>query len=642
LGFPRGGTKFEPRTSEAAAQHVAEVSAAAKAEGHGITGAQKAGAILVKPGTVTPETGGELGAQVRQALRGGEQTAAQARTAQEGLRAPVRAQRAAAAAEAMQSHSGVESYLAARSKMVGKLPQIDYQGFKEFSPDALDSMLEHIKNAPALRVYDKANAQEAILNAINDGKVPTASEQKLLERVFGREVSSQIAGSASGFGKYKNLALETLNVPRAIMSSADLSAPLRQGLVAGITHPVTSLRNIPEMIKAFGSERVFQGGMQAIYDMPTFPLMKKGGLPLTDIGEGHGAVLSGREEKFASNLAEALNLREIPKIGPKLGKLGTGPGDIIRASDRAYVLYLNKTRADIFNSLVHQAALDGRDLNNAKLVKDIARFVGSATGRGPLGAFQKHAVSINALFFSPRLLASRLDILLSPVTYLNADPFVRKRAVGALFGLVGTMSLILKLAQMNGAKVGTDPTSADFAKIRIGNTRIDMAGGFQQPLRLAFELEEGKVTSSTTGKSMALSGGIGKTSQGDVALRFLFSKLSPVPSFVAQTSGVSQAAYGPKQSLKSAAMSRLIPLLLQDANDLRTTPGALGGNPSLGKAVAGYGLGVFGVGEQTYAPKQPAASSGGSSGFWGGTSGGGGGSSFWGGSSGSSSSFWGK
>lgn len=614
----------------AAHQELLTASQKARSEGWG----PEVKTPELKPGETSSETAGELGAKVRGAISGSTgraklaemsksghekavaleedpllgKTAQQVRNIQDEGYSAERGRRIGQAKQAFEeAGGGVAGHEAQLVNLGGELPKLDWHGFKQFDSEAVNALIDHVHAMPNMQEFEKTSASNAILDAVN-GKVPTQGDQALLERAFGREVTDQIVGSVPFWQAAKHIGLDLMNVPRAIMASADLSAPLRQGLVGMVTHPGIGLKAFPQMFKSFGSERVFQEGMDVLRNDPAYPLARKSGLPLTDIGDTEKpSSLTTREEQFQSNLAERLNLREIPGIGKKLGKYGTGPGDLIRASDRAYVMFLNKLRLDVFKSLALTAARDGRSLEDEKLMKDIGRFVGSATGRGPLGPFAKHAVTINATFFSPRLLASRLDILLAPATYLRADPFVRREALKSMFALVGTMSLVLELAKMGGAQVGLDPTNADFAKIRIGNTRIDLAGGFQQPVRLAFELAEGKITSSTTGKVEKLSSGIGKTSQGDVALRFLFSKTAPVPSFVAQASGVSQASYGPKQSFRSMAFQRLLPLLAQDANDLRTTPGAFGGSPSIGKAIGGYGLGVLGLGLQTYG-NQPTGS----------------------------------
>ena len=47
--------------------------------------------------------------------------------------------------------------------------------------------------------------------------------------------------------------------------------------------------------------------------------------------------------------------------------------------------------------------------------------------------------------------------------------------------MVGTTLLLAGLA---GFKVGTDPEESDFLKIIIGETRIDILGGLQQPMRV--------------------------------------------------------------------------------------------------------------------------------------------------------------
>jgi hypothetical protein len=243
------------------------------------------------------------------------------------------------------------------------------------------------------------------------------------------------------------------------MASFDLSAPFRQGLMVSVSHPRIFFRNFNAMFKSFGSEKTYHAIHDEILARPTWPLMHEAGLSITELGR-----LEKREEQFMSNYAE-----RIPVAGHG-----------VRASGRAYTAFLNKTRADVFDLLVSKAEQQGLDIEDEKLTKSIARFVNSATGRGDLGTFQSHAVTLNTLMFSPRLLWSRLNFM-NPVYYARLDPFARKEALKAAVGLVGTIGTVLALMRAGGIRVSGDPRNADWAKIRLGNTRIDILGGFQQP-----------------------------------------------------------------------------------------------------------------------------------------------------------------
>lgn len=500
------------------------------------------------------------------------------RAQQEEGYAAERSRRAGLAEEAMKV-GGEEGFNAGLEQLGGVLPKLHFGAFADFDQAGLDSLLTHVQQHPSLRPFEKIRTQRALLGVLR-GEVPTRGDNKLLQSVFGAKTVKNINDSIPFWKRAKHVGIELINVPRSLMASFDLSAPFRQGLMVGTSHPRIFFKNFESMFKAAGSEKAYHAIHDEILARPTYDLMEKSGLAMTELGR-----LEEREEQFMSNFAE-----KIPVAGR-----------IVRGSGRAYTGFLNKTRADVFDHLVKAAHEEGLDIEDEKLLKSIARFVNSATGRGDLGALQEHATTLNALMFSPRLLASRLNFM-NPVYYAKLDPFARKAALKAALGLVGTISTVLVLAKLGGAKVNTDPRNADFAKVHIKDTRLDILGGFQQPLRLLSQLADGKVVSSTTGKTLNLGPqGPGKLSRKDIAQRFFESKLAPVPSFINDLFKGTDYS-GKPFSWKTAAWTRMTPLLAQDAADLYSEYGSLA-------AVAGYGLGAFGVGVQTYKPTPPKSGS---------------------------------
>jgi hypothetical protein len=107
--------------------------------------------------------------------------------------------------------------------------------------------------------------------------------------------------------------------------------------------------------------------------------------------------------------------------------------------------------------------------------------------------------ALNTLFFSPRLMASRLNFM-DPTWYMRLDPYARKQALKSL-GKLGVFGAGAGAAgAVAGGKIGTDPRSSDFGKIRFGNTRLDPLGGFSQYLVAGSRLASGKSISSVTGQ----------------------------------------------------------------------------------------------------------------------------------------------
>src|SRR5205814_286606 len=129
----------------------------------------------------------------------------------------------------------------------------------------------------------------------------------------------------------------------------------------------------------------------------------------------------------------------------------------------------------------------------------------------------------NTLLFSPRLLASRLS-LLNPATYITAPPAVRAHAVRSALAFGSLISTVLAAAKLSGASVSLDPTDSDFAKVRIGSTSYDIAGGFVQYGRVATRMAQ------AFGQGEGVSNRI--TSAAEPLPQFFRAKLAPTFSLV--------------------------------------------------------------------------------------------------------------
>ncbi len=408
---------------------------------------------------------------------------------QEMLYTVGRAEKIAKAIAVGEKTAGEKGFYAELGALKGEFPKVQFESIRNSlgktvgeRQEVIDSLFNKVKSNPLISTWEKITARQGLAKTF-EGSVPTEGELGLLEKVFGQEFTKTLLEKRPFWQKASELGYQVANIPRAIMSSYDLSAPLRQGAFF-IGKPKQFFPAFIDMFKSFGSEKSFQGLQESIATRPTFNLMKNAKLSLTDIGTS----LTTREERFMSNLAE-----KIPIVGKG-----------IRASSRAYTGFLNKLRADVFDDLITKAQNLGLNpTKNMDLTKEIANFINTSTGRGSklfnIVDISKSAKILNTAFFSPRLMASRTT-LLNPLYYRQLSLFVRKEALKSLFSFAGVGLGILGLAKIAGAEVGVDPRSSDFGKIKVGNTRVDLFAGFQQYVRMAGQLLTGQYVSSTTGK----------------------------------------------------------------------------------------------------------------------------------------------
>lgn len=495
---------------------------------------------------------------------------------QETLYTKARAQKFAKMQAVGEKVRGEKGFYAQLGALKGDLPRVEFEAIRgKVTQEDIDSLFNMVKDSPAIGEWEKLSAREGLAKMFNEfgGKVPTENEISLLNEVFGKDFTKAILEKKTLFERMKYAGLQLANVPRSIMSSFDLSAPMRQGIFL-IGKPKQFFPAFKRMFGAFKSDVAYRAMQDAIIKDPDFLLSRESGLALTDMD----VIMNQREEMFMSNWAE-----KIPIVGKG-----------VRASGRAYMGFLNKLRFDTFKDLIGKAKVAGIDpYQNRDLTKAIAEFVNNATGRGTLPyGLQKSAVTLNAFFFSPRLMMSRLN-LLNPIYYVKQPPFVRKEALKSLFAFVGFGVAVLTLAKMAGVNVGADPRSADFGKIKIGNTRIDIWGGFQQLVRMAAQLISGKYISSTTGKEMTLGEGYKPMTRADIVQHFFEGKEAPIPSFIT-TLMKGKDITGEDINIPKEIVLRFVPMVMQDMYDLaQDSPGLL--PVSL--------LVIFGMGVQTYEEK---------------------------------------
>lgn len=368
----------------------------------------------------------------------------------------------------------------------------------------------------------------------------------------------------------KNIVSNVANIPKTVMSTFDLSAPLRQGW--GMMSRPQFYSSFANMFKYAASKNSFRELQADIISRPTYPLMKKSGLRISSLAD----KISQREEQFMSNLVQ-----KIPGIG---------------ASERAYVGFLNKLRADVFDSLVKSAELRGEDIRpGSQASKEIANVVNDFTGSGNLGKGDKYANAVpalNATFFSPRKVSATVNML-NPQRYLDPriSPTARRAAIRQLVGSLAITTTAIALARMAGADVETDPTSSDFAKAKFGKTRYDFTGGNGTYAVLLARLIENQTKSSTSGKVTKLGEGYKPTTRADLALKFARNKLSPSASFLADWLYESDSIGTPFDA-SSEALQRAVPLIGQDVYQIhKEDPGNTFG-ATLGS--------LFGVGVQEY------------------------------------------
>lgn len=462
--------------------------------------------------------------------------------------------------------TGQKGFFERKGKLAGDYPKVQMEPLKLDQAD-VDSLYDSLRIS-GLDKFQTVRAGDGITKILS-GQVPQRNELQLLKSVFGKQID-ELETILPKVDAAKSKWSEAYNISRGMQTIWDLSIPFRQGLPQ--IHTKAWWNSWKPMVKSFGEEKSFRGVMDSILSHPNFkpvtlpdgskeaPLFKRAGLRMMDL------INPAAEEVLAPNVVERL----IPGA---------------RASNRAAAAFLNKLRADNFNRLIDNARKAGKNPDeDIELARRIAGVVNDTSGGSSLGKLEKHAEILSNLLFSPRFVASRLQML-NPKNYVMGDRMVRAEYAKSAAALAGAWMTTMELGKLHpDAEVGTDTNSTDFGKIKFGNTRLDPGAGFQQWLVLMSRLSSGEY-STTTGNERSFGQGFGTNTKRDALIEFIINKLHPSLSFPARA--LNASSFRPF-AVGDETVRAFTPMVIQDLSDiLQDDPDLL---PLMIPAAVGYGV----------------------------------------------------
>lgn len=380
---------------------------------------------------------------------------------------------------------------ARRDELQREIRRIDAAMRPRRSPD---EVYQQRRGTSIAREIERVQARIAAGDYARSPRVPKALNEANQEAFYRLEKLRQDFRSRQFFAelqqrsrakRYLDNTASGLNMARAVMTSFDLSALLRQGGFVALGHPVRAAESIPDMLKAFISERAALNVENDIKDRDNAPLYKRAGLQITD----DSGSLSKMEEAYMTRFLNKLERKPgqpARNFARTVFNVATAP---VRGSARAYSTFLNKLRADSFDAML--ASLQrGAEPTDAE-IKAIANYINVATGRGKVPLMSESAAAgLNTVFFAPKLVASRFQLLAGQPLYGGSNRTRAMIAQDYARYLTGVATVYALGAMLNATLdededdrrpfIELDPRSSSFGRMRFGDWFVDPLSGLAQ------------------------------------------------------------------------------------------------------------------------------------------------------------------
>jgi hypothetical protein len=380
-------------------------------------------------------------------------------------------------------------------------------------------------------------------------------KKMLLQEEYDRiQYENELRNRSKG-AKIKDALLEAWGLPRAIRATGEFSVVLLQGGMYSVTRPLLALEAMKNAFTQFASEKRANEWKKFIKSQPYYPILKASKLAITETD--YKANL--REEMFVNQWANTIwNL-----AGSPLKLISTNAFEkwksvnLLKSFERATTGYMNTLRVSQFLRGMEMLEMQGKFFEtDPESYKNVADVVNTYTGRASLGGLESFSKGLSAMFFSPRMWASQIKTS-TPYFFFyvaqkgdKSTPWYKpsvaqKMAIGDYMKFAGiTFSAMIATQLLYNAfrdddddemTIELNPSSTNFLKLKIGDTKIDPWGGKIQLIVLQARL----LMSSLDPERAYKKGdkfsplGYGKTPKAsELLLRYATNKLAPSPAML--------------------------------------------------------------------------------------------------------------
>jgi len=406
---------------------------------------------------------------------------------------------------------------------------------------------------------------------VNDLKAPTLPLKEVVKGKIS-EIKANIKEDV--FKGVKGTLSDTLltiaDTSVSLVGSVDNSFIGRQGLTTLFTRPTAwwsgAQNSFVDFYKTIKGKNMEDALWSSIYSEPLYingELTKSGIFPKF-------------EEAYPTSLPERI---------PILGRL-------FKASKVAFEGSALRMRIGTYKILRDIAQKNKVEWSDAQ-IKDVGKLVNSMTARGYSGEGDR---IIRLIMWAPKMLVADWNVLTAHTLGTGLDTaFARKQAGYNMIKVISSMASVMLISNaINKGSAETDPTSSDFGKIKVGNTRFGFTGSKGALIVLASRLIMNSMKSTTTGKITEFGKGYKPTTRFSVLIDFLAGKANPPARAIIDWAKGMNFDFE-KPTVLSTLEQTTVPITIQNAIDLKDDNSV--------QAVLGVILDAVGINTSTYKKK---------------------------------------